>query len=212
MGFTQKPKKCRGTGDAVGYGCGAETLYRTLGLGTDCKCYQSWLLGSEKGKERMAASILKATAPRIENEASIERAISEKKNTSKLQYLLVNTRNVCHEYIRMRDRGKSCVSCGQLWDKSFHACHFYKAELYSTLKFDEYNIHGGCQKCNLFMDGAESSYRVGLLNRYGQEYVESLDAKAQSEKRGQHKWDREELEKIRIFYKEKIKALKPSQI
>lgn len=198
-----KPKKCKGTGVAGGHGCGKETIHRTHGLGMSC-CYANWLLNSEKGREKLNRATIKVTKPRMD----LEKAETEKKDRTKLSYLLTNVKNTCHEYVRTRDKGKNCISCNTLWNSDFQAGHFFKAELFSTLKFDEYNINGQCRGCNLFSDGNESGYRVGILNRFGKEILDYLDELAQLEKQKTHQWSREQLEFIRQEYKEKLKSLK----
>jgi len=198
-----KEKKCKGIGITQGYGCGDLTLYRQNGL-CKKKCYPSWLLESDAGKARLQKALLKVTKPRLD----LEQAEREKKDRTKISYLLVNVRNICHEYIRERDRGLPCISCGGLWQSDHQAGHFYKAELYSTLKFDERNISNQCVGCNIRKDGNESGYRVGIMNRYGKEHLELLDELAATEKQTTHKWDRQELENTRNYYKEKLKKLK----
>ena len=46
-----KPKKCKGTGRAAGYGCGLPQMQRKYGLGYACRCYPNWLQNSEEGQE-----------------------------------------------------------------------------------------------------------------------------------------------------------------
>lgn len=187
-----KKKKCKGTGQAKGYGCGQLTFHRVYGL-CKMKCYPDWLLNSDAGKAKLQKSILKASKPRLE----LEKAKTARKEQNTLKSLLTNVRMQLHAYIRQRDKGKPCISCGGQWNDTFQAGHFYKAELYSNLKFDKDNIHSQCQGCNLFNEGNESGYRVGLINRYGKEFVDALDKKAQSYKKESFKWDIEELKKIK---------------
>lgn len=198
-----KEKKCKGTGNAIGYGCGKLQINRKFGLGLGCKCYQTWLYSTEKGKEYLSKITLKVSKPRLE----FEKAEKEQKENNRLKYLLVNVRTICHNFVKKRDYKKPCISCGISFSDNFQAGHFYKAELYSNLKFDENNIHGQCQKCNLFKEGNESGYRAGLIQRYGIEFVNSLDEKAKHYKQNTFKWDIEELENIREYYKEKLKNI-----
>lgn len=185
--------------------CSELTYYRKYGM---CYgCYGEWLLNSEEGQEKLRKATLKATADR----RAIEKGIQEKKDRKKLGGLLANVRNIVHEYIRLRDKGKPCISCGIPYKSDFQAGHFYKAELYSTLKFNEFNIHGQCQLCNLRKEGNLNEYDQNLPNRIGQDAYELLKEKAEEDKRTDHKWDREELNNIREYYKEKIKNLQNSK-
>lgn len=135
----------------------------------------------------------------------IEKAIEKKKENKKLGYLLENTKNKCHEFIRLRDKGLPCISCNNPYNNDFQAGHFYKAELYSNLKFDENNINGQCRQCNLRKEGNESGYRVGIIKRFGAEHLIKLDELAESYKKEDFKWDREQLNEIRDYYKQKLK-------
>lgn len=198
-----KKKPCKGTGKAKGYGCGKLTPYRVYGLGKMC-CYSNWLLNSENGKIKLQKAMLKATKPRRE----LEQLSKEDKNRKGLATLLKNTVRVCHEYIRLRDYGKNCISCNEPYLKNHQAGHFYKAELFSTIKFDELNIHGQCVKCNIRKEGNESEYRVNLPKRIGVDNFNKLNHLASLEKKTLFKWDREELKKIRTYYNNKIKEFK----
>ena len=147
-----KAKKCKGTGKASGYGCGKPTKYRKYGLGKMC-CYASWLYSSENGKIELNKALNKVTKPRKELEALKK----ETKNRKGLTTLLNSVKTICHQYIRQRDKGKPCISCGTQWSNTFQAGHFYKSELFSTIRFNEFNINGQCEQCNLRKEGNKRS-------------------------------------------------------
>jgi hypothetical protein len=199
----RKKKPCKGTGLSKGYGCGKMTYHRIYGLGKMC-CYSDWLLNSENGKIKMQKAMLKVSKPRRE----FEEFKKERKNKSVISQLLESTRNVCHEYIRLRDKGKPCISCGTQWHQEFQAGHFYKAETFSTIKFNELNIHGQCVQCNIRKDGNNSEYTVRLPDRIGTKDFEHLNYLASIDKKTNFKWEREKLIEIRKYYREKIKTLK----
>ena len=204
-------KKCKGSGKALNYGCGdivPVIMYgksnRIYGIGLSCGCYSKWIRNSEEGKAMIEKATLKATAPRKE----LEKAIKTKKENTTLANLKINVRYDCHNYIKERDKGKPCVSCGGAWSKYHQAGHWKKAELYSTLKFNELNIHNQCKKCNLFEDGNVQKYSDRIHLRITREEKEELEHLAELEKKGVHKWDREELKAIRKYYQTKLKQLK----
>ena len=197
-----KEKNCKGTGQAKGYGCGKPTIHSVYGLGKMC-CYADWLFNSEAGKIKVEKATLKATKPRKE----LEKAKEETKQNKSLSALLINVRTVCHTYIKKRDYGKPCISCGEPWHKDFQAGHYYKAELYSTLKLNEYNIHGQCAGCNIRKEGNLSEYTVNLPKRIGVDVFDTLNKLAELDHKENFKWDRIELNKIREYYKSKIKEL-----
>ena len=106
------------------------------------------------------------------------------------------------KYIRMRDEGKPCISCGVVTDK-VDGGHYKKAELYYGVIFDERNCHAQCRKCNRYLGGNEANYRAGLINRYGVVFVESLEKKAIETKDFMH--TKEHLIEIKNKYQQKIK-------
>lgn len=195
-----KKHKCKGTGKALGYGCGTPTLYRVYGLGKMC-CYNDWLLNSEIGKLIVYKAQLKATQPRID----LEKAQQERKQTTTLSNLIQSLVNVCHKYIRERDKYKPCISCGANWNEHFQAGHFYKAELYSNIRFDEFNINGQCRWCNGRKEGNYKGYREGFIKRFSLEKFEELDNKSIEYNHQSFKWDREELKDKRLYYNTKLK-------
>ena len=92
-----------------------------------------------------------------------------------------------HKFIRSRDEGLPCISCGLF--KKLQAGHFYSAGKFSRLKFDEDNIHGQCLRCNYY-GGNEVAirYRERLIKRIGIKRVHRLDRISQD--RTPFKWDR----------------------
>ena len=100
-----------------------------------------------------------------------------------------------NKWIRIRDAEMGCISCGASID---HAGHYFSSGHHSALTFDEQNVHGQCLRCNNFLHGNLPFYRMGLVNRYGDEYVKSLERKIRNKAK---KWDRVELEDIIQKYK-----------
>ena len=85
-------------------------------------------------------------------------------------------------WIRMRDVGKSCISCNTLLTdiRTFDAGHYYNAKSYPTLIFDEFNVNGQCKNfCNNYMSGNLIEYRKGIIKRYGQKVLDYLDEKSE---------------------------------
>lgn len=204
MPILNKPKPCKGTGKAKGYGCGSLELKRTYGLGYNCGCYSKWLLNTKEGKEKIKRATLKAT----KNRRELEQGIKQKKERQSLSYLKTNVTAIVHQYIRARDKGKSCISCGIPYKSNFDAGHYFKAELYSSLKYHSDNIHGQCIRCNRPKDGNLSQYQINLPKRIGQDKYDELVKLADQEKKLNFKWDREELKKIKDKFKLLLKELK----
>jgi len=197
-----KKKPCKGTGPAKVFdSCGDIKYPHRYGL---CRsCFSKWLLTTDNGKIVLENARIKATSARI----GLEQATKEKKERVGLTTLLNSVKEVCHRYIRLRDCGKPCAACGAPYSSDFHASHCYKAELYSSLRFNEFNIHGGCIGCNIFNDGNIDVYKVRLPMIIGKEKAKELELLA-SHDQNNFQWDREKLKEIREYYKQKIKHLK----
>lgn len=203
MPIAPKEKPCKGSGKTAGYGCGQLTLYRQYGLGKMCGCYSNWLLTSDAGKVKLSKALNKVQKPRLE----LEKAKIERETSKSLKNALKATKTIVHEYIRLRDKGKPCVSCGEPWREDFQACHYHKAELYETLKFNLDNIHGGCIGCNIHKDGNLEQYNINLPLRIGKERFDELQRLAQIDKHYSKVWNLENLNEIRVKVRQLIKEL-----
>lgn len=105
-------------------------------------------------------------------------------------------------FIRIRDLGKTCISCPtKLQDiRAYDAGHYQDAVSHSALMFDEFNCSGQCVFCNQHKSGNKIEYRKGLIARYGVEEVERLESGEKS-----RKWTKAEYQEIADIYKLKIK-------
>lgn len=106
---------------------------------------------------------------------------------------------VFRKYIRERDKGKPCISCGSY--NTHDAGHYYSAGHYPELELNEDNVHLQCVKCNRFLHGNLVEYRKGLLKRIGFVKVEQLDYIVAFCKQHPYKHDRFNLIETIIRYK-----------
>ncbi len=83
---------------------------------------------------------------------------------------------VFNTYIRMRDRGLACISCGRDLGKKYDAGHYYSVGSYPNLRYHEHNVHGQCVYCNRDKHGNLIAYREGLITRIGLDRLNELDA------------------------------------
>ena len=109
---------------------------------------------------------------------------------------------VFNKYIRLRDAGNVCISCGKKPLKE-NAGHFYNANNHWSVRFDERNVHLQCEHCNTYLSGNLIYYRENLLTKIGIEEFENLSAEAMKTR----KFTIEELKEIKATYKKKIKEL-----
>tara|TARA_R110000744_G_scaffold341421_1_gene446667 strand:+ start:57 stop:677 length:621 start_codon:yes stop_codon:yes gene_type:complete len=83
-------------------------------------------------------------------------------------------------YIRLRDSGKPCVSCGasqgdMKYGGNFDAGHYRSVGSASHCRFHLLNCHAQCKKCNNFLSGNVVEYRKELILRIGQTKTEKLE-------------------------------------
>jgi hypothetical protein len=82
---------------------------------------------------------------------------------------------IFNTYIRLRDEGKPCISCGRnLAGRKVDASHFFSTGSYPNLRFDENNVHSACIPCNQHKGGNLIEYAIRLPERIGQEAYENL--------------------------------------
>ena len=112
---------------------------------------------------------------------------------------------IFNAYIRARDKGKPCISCGQ--PKELQAGHFYSVRMYDGLRFNEDNCHGECAGCNAFDDMHLLGYCANLKDRIGAIRWSDLQDRAFNYKIVGYKWGRSELLELLETYKRKLKEL-----
>jgi len=126
------------------------------------------------------------------------------KKTKTLPKLKADLQKIFNAYIRKRDEGKPCISCGLM--KPLQAGHYYSVKGYDGLRFNEYNVHGECAGCNCFDDSHLIHYGVNLEERIGVRRYADLMLAASDYKHDGYKWSRSELLELIDIYKEKLKA------
>ena len=84
-----------------------------------------------------------------------------------------------NRYIRARDHGKACISCGEISEQkrggTMEAGHYRSRGSASHLRFNLLNIHLQCSRCNRYLSGNVVEYRKELINRVGVSRVELLE-------------------------------------
>jgi 5-methylcytosine-specific restriction endonuclease McrA len=113
-------------------------------------------------------------------------------------------------YIRQKyakDDMVTCVSCGKVvhW-KEADCDHFVPKSRGASIRYIEENCHPECPGCNRFNDGHLIGYTRYMLEMYGEEKIDELQAEArkvlsQTEKRRM-------AEEAKDYYTNKLKELK----
>lgn len=97
-----------------------------------------------------------------------------------------------NRFIRARDKGLPCISCGRSTGAKVNAGHYRSVGSAPELRFVLFNAHLQCEHCNSHLSGNLIEYRKNLLDRVGIDVVEWLEGPHEPKK-----YTIEELEEIK---------------
>ncbi|EPN7096540.1 recombination protein NinG [Enterobacter hormaechei] len=175
-----------------------------------CPEHGAILAMEEREKEKV-----KAAAKRIKEQKEAEKA-GRKRRKVKRESLKSKSQwdkeaqSAFNRYIRVRDEGKPCVSCGNpligksnyLTGSAIDASHYRSRGAASHLKFNVFNVHSACTRCNRQLSGNAVEYRIRLIERIGLERVERLESDNES-----RRFDIPYLQRIKSIFTRKARAL-----
>jgi hypothetical protein len=198
-----KVKTCKGNYRVDKFdGCGKTSFKFTYGL---CpSCLYEWMTTTENGKIHHAKSFLKQVS-KLSNKIVKEKNKEEREAMKSIARLIQEARVPFQKWIRLRDINDGCISCDSLNVKLWHGGHYFKAEIYRGLIFHLINVNKQCEKCNTFLGGNETGYRLGLVSKYGEDVVKELESIADENRT--HDYTREEIKSIKKEYQSKLKQL-----
>lgn len=79
-------------------------------------------------------------------------------------------------WVRERDAGLPCISCGTTADVQYAAGHYRTTQAAPELRFEPLNVHRQCNRnCNMGKSGNLIEYRIGLVERIGADKVAWLE-------------------------------------
>lgn len=113
---------------------------------------------------------------------------------------LKDAQTAVNAYIRARDKGKPCISCGRDHQGQYHAGHYRSVGSCPELRFDERNIFKQCQPCNTHLHGNLIEYRRSLLAKFGRSYLRWLEGPHELKK-----YTIDDLKQIIQTYRQKLK-------
>lgn len=134
-----------------------------------------------------------------------EKKAKVKNELMTLQDWIKITQVTFNNFIRLRDKGKPCISCGkQIKENNCDAGHLWSAGGHYNVRFNELNVNAQCSRpCNKDKSGDVNNYRKGFIERYGIDELNELDSIANITRN----FTIEEIKQINQTYKEKIKEL-----
>jgi hypothetical protein len=114
---------------------------------------------------------------KLEKKKQINR---EKKdfNWEDKKWLKKTAQDEINRYARLRDnkeRGLKCCTCPNNYGK-MDGGHFLPTSGYSAIRYNTNQIHQQCVNCNRYNGGRRPEYTEFMINKYGPEYVENLEA------------------------------------
>jgi len=116
---------------------------------------------------------------------------------------LRDTQIAFNAWIRERDVGLPCVSCGRHHNGQWHAGHYRSVGGHPELRFEPLNAARQCAPCNTHKSGDLVNYRIELVQRIGAEAVEWLEGPHEPKK-----YSVDELKAMTADYRAKTRELK----
>ena len=154
--------------------------------------------------------------------AILDREKSEKKETKeklkkyiRKSVLEQSARQAVQAFRREEDLadGYGCISCGKkpgecatsmvLYGHEFDGGHYRSVGRARHLSLEPKNIHAQCVFCNRDLHSNALEYRKGLIERYGQVYLDALE-----EDNAPRNYTRDQLISIAAEYRKKLRDLK----
>ncbi|MCP4665207.1 MAG: hypothetical protein GY849_02480 [Deltaproteobacteria bacterium] len=166
-----KKKKCKGTGQAKGFGCGEIVFLHKYGLCS--KCFREFFFLPENSELRNKFFI--SNKKKVEKEIKEEKK-EEKESIKRLADYKADLQKLINKIVRLIDFEKGCVSCNHGWNskktRQMHAGHYYSVGANPKLRFNLFNIFVQCSICNNWKSANEHEYRKGLIKIYGNKQIE----------------------------------------
>lgn len=157
----------------------------------------------ERDKQRQR-DMQEAEAKRKEQTQAERRSLKIRKLAVKpLNYFHSKAQIAFNEFIRVRDSGHSCISCGRNTGAKMNAGHYRTVGASKETRYDETNCHLQCEHCNSHLSGNIGEYKPRLIAKIGQEAFDRLMGFHEPKK-----WTREELQDLAAHYRAKTRALK----
>jgi len=131
---------------------------------------------------------------------------ADKKRIKSRSDWLKEAQAAVNRYVRLRDAGRPCISCGRHHQGQYHAGHYRSVGSSPELRFELSNINLQCAPCNNHLSGNIVEYRKGLIEKIGLPMVEWLEGPHAAKK-----YTVEEIEGIKAEYVRLAKEIERAQ-
>lgn len=162
---TPKAKKCRVPE------CGASFVPQKLGQAVCSPACAIIDAPRNQAKARKALAQVERSEIKVRKEALKSRSDHMK-----------DTQQAFNEWVRHRDMGEPCVSCGRHHNGQWHAGHYRSVGGHPALRFEPLNVWRQCAPCNTHKSGDLVNYRAELVRRIGITNVEWLEGPHEPQK------------------------------
>lgn len=161
--------------------------------------------------ELRAKEKIKAEAKRIKAQKEAEKEGRQRRQERRIALKTksqwrVEAQAAFNRYVRLRDAGKPCISCGRAPEQkhggTMDCGHYRSRGAAMHLAFNLHNTAGQCVFCNRNMSGAQKAFELGLIERIGAEKVEALNNDNTT-----RRFDIPYLQRIKSIFTRKARAL-----
>lgn len=137
----------------------------------------------------------KQRASKIKSDATDARRKKKEFYDNDRSYQLKLTQAEFNKWIRFRDEGQHCISCGRSTGAKVNAGHYLSVGSHPELRFEPLNVHLQCEYCNVYKSGNVGQYKPRLIDKIGSDKVDWLESKREPKK-----YTCEQLREIRAYY------------
>lgn len=188
-----KSKPCKGIGKAFGViGCGTTTLYRTYGLCNNC--LSDFLFDNDKGKLLFEKEIKPKAQRKVKVKQSKETQEAKKKLLSPDNFRAKYVQPKINLIARLIDYGCTCIATNN--NGKMNGGHRISVGANRSTSLNLHNIHIQSFESNHFKSGDNMKYDIGIVERYGDNYLKFLNSLHQTPKLGLNLNDYEKVIQI----------------
>lgn len=164
----------------------------------------------EFARDKSAKAAARQAAKRKADNSKVEKAAKSELRKRKMEvkpigYWMRRAQSAFNAWVRARDAGQPCVSCGRHHQGQNHAGHYRPVGSNPELRFEPDNCHLQCAPCNSHLSGNLTAYRPALIAKIGIERVEWLEGPHEPKR-----YRREDYQAIEVEHKAKLKKLQGS--
>ena len=166
----------------------------------------------EFARDKSAKLATRQAKRRSADSAKIERLAKSEIRQRKMEvkpigYWMKRAQSAFNAWVRARDAGQPCISCGRHHQGQNHAGHYRPAGSNPELRFEPDNCHLQCAPCNSHLSGNLTAYRPALIAKIGLERVEFLEGPHEPKR-----YRREDYQAIEAEYKAKLKKIQGGSV